>query len=654
MPAVLISATMRSILFIMFSILVSTQVSAQYYNFEAAGDKAFKNKRYYNAADYYSNAIRSFSSQPLVPFYSVGGSSKRRPKDQRAYLYYRAAESYRLCHNYAQAGEWYDKLIKENHEPDYPLSRLWYGQCLKAGGHFDEALKQLRQFKTTWTGNKEYNNAADREIANCNFAKEQYANARPVEVVRMPEPLNANQGDYALTKNAGDYWFTSSRQTENSKIPSNKIYLASAANTSAPVIINFDQEHNDKYEVGTPSVNPSGNKLYLTVWYKKAEKNILGIYTSDLQNHTWSPLRKLNQNVNLEGYNAMQPFITNDGKRLFFASDRPGGQGGYDIWLSDLDNSGNPLNATNLGKTVNTPEDEEAPFFDVVHEKLVFSSKGFTGMGGFDFFASYENNGGWSQPLNLGYPINSPKDDLYYYEDPDNNGKFYISSDRGSECCLSLFELTYLPITISGKITSCNSNSPLSNVKVSLIDSVTKQVVSQETNLDGGYNFRVTAGTKYELKMEKNGYFTKVITALPKNNADTLFRADTCLQPFKVNEPIVLRNILYDFDKADLHPESTIALDKLVSIMLDNPELKVELSSHTDSVGSDAYNLELSQRRAESCVNYILLKGVSKERIYARGYGRSHPVAANTLPGGRDNPAGRQLNRRTEFTIVNK
>lgn len=654
MPAVLNGTTMRSILFIIFSILVSTQVSAQYYHFEAAGDKAFKNKQYDNAAYYYSKAIESYSSQPLVPFYSAGNTGKRRLKDQRPYLYYQIAESYRFCQSYRQAGEWYDKLITENYEPHYPLSRLWYAVCLKGEGHFDEALQQLWQFKIKWTADKKYNAVADHEIVSCNFAKDQYSKPRPVSVARMQEPWNVNEGDYALTKNGGDYWFTSSRHPENSKTSLNKIYLASIVTAPSPVVMNFNKDQNEKVEYGTPSVTQSGKKMYLTAWYKKNNKNILAIYASDLQNDTWSPLRKLNQNVNLEGYNALQPFVTPDGKRLFFASDRPGGQGGYDIWLSDLDNSGNPLNATNLGKTVNTPEDEEAPFFDVVHKKLVFSSKGFTGFGGFDFFASYENTGGWSQPLNLGYPINSPKDDLYYCEDPDNNGKFYMSSDRGSECCLSLFELTYLPISISGRITSCNSNSPLSIVKVSLIDSVTKQVVSQEISLDGAYTFRVNAGTKYELKMEKNGYFTKVITALPKNNADTLFRADTCLQPFKINEPIVLRNILYDFDKADLRPESTIALDKLVSIMLDNPELKVELSSHTDSVGSDAYNLELSQRRAESCVHYILLKGVSRERIYARGYGKSHPVAPNSLPGGRDNPAGRQLNRRTEFTIVNK
>ena len=198
-------------------------------------------------------------------------------------------------------------------------------------------------------------------------------------------------------------------------------------------------------------------------------------------------------------------------------------------------------------------------------------------------------------------------------------------------------------------------NSPLPNVNVSLVDSATKQPVKQqETSLDGKYIFRANAGIRYQVKIEKNGYFTKVITPVPKSNNDTLYRVETCLQPFKINEPILLKNILYDFDKADLRPESKIALDHLVAIMADNPELKVELSSHADSVGPDAYNLALSQQRAQACVNYILSKGIGKERIYARGYGKSRPLAPNSLPDGRDNPAGRQLNRRTEFTIVNK
>src|SRR6185437_677403 len=654
MSPVLNGTMMKPILFIAFSILMSTEVFAQN-NFEAAGDKAFKNKNYYNAAYYYRKAIETYSSQPLLPFYPGAGAGKGRLKNRRPHLYYQIAESYRLGDNCSQAKEWYDKLIKENHESEYPLLRLWYGQCLRAAARFDEALQQLRQFKTNWHGGPEFSKIADNEIAGCNFARTQYAAPAPVTVARMHEPLNANEGDYALIKNAGEYWFTSSRHVKNKAVNSNKLYIASAANGTGPVVVNFGGNENKQSEYGTPSMTLSGKRIYLTVWYKKGDANVLGIYSSDLQNNTWLPLRKLNQNVNSQGHNALQPFVTPDGKRLFFVSDRPGGQGGYDIWVSDLGNFGDPLNAKNLGKTINTPDDEEAPFFDVVHKRLVFSSKGFTGLGGFDLFASYENTTGWSAPANLGYPVNSPKDDLYYYEDPDNEGKFYISSDRDSECCLSLFELNYLPVNIAGKIISCNLNSPLSNVNVSLVDSATKQPLKrQKTRLEGEYVFTVNAGVKYQVKIEKSGYFTKVITPVSKGNNDTLYRAETCLQLFKVNEPILLKNILYDFDKADLRPESKIALDHLVAIMADNPELKVELSSHTDSVGPEGYNLALSQQRAEACVNYILSKGIDKERIYARGYGKSRPAAPNSLPDGRDNPAGRQLNRRTEFTIVNK
>jgi len=644
---------MRSILFIVFSVMLSTGVIAQ--RAESLGDKAFKNKSYYSAAYYYEKALNVYSSHPQIPFYTSGAAGKKRLMQKRAYLYYQIAESYRLCQDYRQAGEWYNKIITENHEPDYPLSRLWYGQCLRAQSRFDDALQQLRQFKTGWKGGPEFSATADREIVSCNFAKVQYLHPRPVKVERMPQPWNANAGDYALTKSGGDTWFTSSRPAGDRKIHTNAIYVASAQNASAPVLTNFVDDGAGKMEHGTPSVAPSSKKIYLTGWYKKDGKNILAIYASDLENGRWSPLHKLNQNVNVEGYNALQPFLTHDGKRLFFASDRPGGQGGYDIWVSELDSSGNPLNAINLGKGINTSDDEESPFFDDIHQKLVFSSKSFTGLGGFDFFESYKNNSGWSTPLNLGYPINSPKDDLYYYEDPDNASHFYISSDRDSECCLSLFEGNFEPFSISGKITACDLNTPLSQVKISLIDSVSKQVIlQQETGADGGYNFKATANYSYLVKFEHSGYFTKVITPSGKYNNDTLSRTETCLQSFKVNKPIVLKNVLYDFNKASLRPESKIALDYLVTVMTDNPGLKVELSSHTDSIGSDSYNMALSQQRAQACVDYILSKGIGKERIFARSYGKTRPVAPNSLPNGNDNPAGRQLNRRTEFTIVNK
>ncbi|MEO6633662.1 MAG: OmpA family protein, partial [Mucilaginibacter sp.] len=174
-----------------------------------------------------------------------------------------------------------------------------------------------------------------------------------------------------------------------------------------------------------------------------------------------------------------------------------------------------------------------------------------------------------------------------------------------------------------------------------------------ETSATGNYLFEIDNKKGYRLRIEKDGYFSKIIPVTLKGS-DTLFNPLTCLQQYQVNKPIRIKNILYDFDKATLRPESKSDLDSLVKILADNPGFEIELASHTDSIGSDVYNLNLSQLRAQECVNYIISKGVNKDRLYAKGYGKNRPIAPNTFPDGTDNPAGRQLNRRTEFTVVKR
>ena len=564
-------------------------------------------------------------------------------------MYYRLAESYRLYQDYINAEEWYSKVIGEN----YPLARLWYGVCLRANSHFDEAVKHLQQFAAGYQGDPYYIELAKREIAVCTFAKEQYQGYAVATISKMSAPWNADGGDYGLLKNNNNYWFTSSRFVQGGATHLNNIYTVAIQKNATPVALNIKAGVKEKgIEYGAISMSATGRRMYLTRWQKIDSMLNLAIYKTDQVNGAWSAPQKLNNQVNVEGFNALQPFITGDCKRLFFASDRPGGQGGYDIWVSNLDSNGSPVDAINLGSTINTPFDEQSPHYDEEDNQLIYSSKGFIGMGGFDLFKSTNNNGQWSVPANLGYPVNSSKDDIYYYPDPEDKDKFYISSDRESECCLNLFEGRYKHHYILGLVVDCDMHQYLQGVKVKLLHSLTKKLLKElETGDNGKYIFEVNIKHDYALSLEKQGYFTKVIPVQLKMGIDTLINPEICLQQFKVNKPIEIKNILYDFDKASLRPESKIALDTLVNIMRDNPVIKIELSSHTDSVGSDTYNMKLSQQRAQSCVDYIIEKGISKDRITAKGYGESIPKVPNSLPNGQDDPAGRQMNRRTEFTI---
>jgi outer membrane protein OmpA-like peptidoglycan-associated protein len=319
--------------------------------------------------------------------------------------------------------------------------------------------------------------------------------------------------------------------------------------------------------------------------------------------------------------------------------------------------NGVPGPARNLGTVINTRDEEQAPFYDAEKKALIFSSDGRVGLGGLDFFSSEGDFGNWGSPRNLGTPVNSAKDDIYYtaVDKMHPMAKGYISSDRESVCCLELFGIRKISRTINGLILDCDNNLPLTGAKVTLLDTILQKVLQQIT-LDetGHYSFEVEVKQHYKVMAEKENYFSKAIYV----NTDGLVKIDSlmnptiCLKHFEIGKPIILKDIYYDFDKATLRPQSLIVLDTVVSIMRDNPNIIIEMSAHTDSKGKDAYNIKLSQRRAQACVDYLISKGIYTSRMIAKGYGKTRPIAPNTLPGGKDNPEGRQLNRRTEFKVL--
>jgi OOP family OmpA-OmpF porin len=643
---------MKKLAMYLFILFIPLGAMSQQRNNKELGDKAFANNDFYEAAIYYQKAA---SGKPTVsgnnvPFYSSGKYTHKQQQADLPYVTYRLAECYRLYQDYTNAAIWYPKIVSDS---KFPLAQLWYATCLRANGNYDEALKQLQQFTVAYKTDDRYKALAQHEIDDCNYAIQQLKNPQSTTVSPFTT-INGSGGDYALVINNNAYWFTSSRSLENNRYL-NKIYTSPLKSASSPIAIDFKKV--DKaitFEYGTPSLDASGKKMYLTRWYKTANKTVTEICYSKLINGKWQQPEELNPNVNVDNFNARQPFVTTDGQRLFFTSNKPGGQGGDDIWVSDLNTDGQAMNAMNLGATINSTYDEQSPFYDAVHKKLVYSSNGFVGMGGFDLFESDGDTGTWAKPINMGYPVNSSKDDLYYIADPENNDRFYFSSGRASECCLSIFTGQIKSQYLAGKIIDCKTQQGLSGAKVILKDSVTKQLIGQvNTDATGKYMVKLNSKNPYRLELSKESYFTRSVYS--QNNAvqraDTLFNPDLCIDPFKINVPILIKDIYFDYNSAMLRTVSIVELNKLVVIMNDNPTIKVEVGSHTDSVGKDDANLRLSQSRAQSCVTYLITKGISPARIVAKGYGETMPAAPNSLPNGNDNPAGRQLNRRTTFTV---
>lgn len=649
--------------------IVSTSKAQYVYDYKRTGDIYFEAKDYYSAAQYYNKALGTFKIKAgqILPYtVELRGKESGKLKDYEAVIY-RLAESYRNYYDYGNAEKYYEQVVGFNNTALFPLARFWYGVSLRANGKYDAALEQFTKFKQEYTKIDDFSSRTNLEIACCEFAIVESNRVPAYTISKLSGDINAGGANYAPAMLGKDLLLYTSSRPDSSELEKekkskkanpyiNNLFLArgkgadfhNSQPVNIPEVKGVDQ--------GVATVSPDGNTLYLTRWTVKNGIKTATIYTSARKAGSWEEPRLMGPNVNVEGYSAMQPYVTADGKYLLFASNRPGGMGKNDLWYCPLD-KGVVGPAKNMGTNINTRDEEEAPFYDSEKKALVFSTDGRIGLGGLDFFVAEGDFSSWGAPRNLGIPLNSPKDDVYYSavdnEHPLAGG--YISSDRESVCCLEVFAIKKISKTINGLVLDCENDMPLTGAKITLLDTILQRVL-QQVVLDetGRYHFEVEPLKHYKIMAEKENYFSKAIYANTDGltKVDSLLNPNTCLKRFEIGKPIILKDIYYDFDKATLRSQSLIVLDTVVSIMQDNPNLIIEMSAHTDSKGKDAYNMKLSQKRAQSCVDYLISRGIATDRMIAKGYGETRPIAANELPGGKDNPDGRQLNRRTEFKVL--
>jgi OmpA-OmpF porin, OOP family len=283
-------------------------------------------------------------------------------------------------------------------------------------------------------------------------------------------------------------------------------------------------------------------------------------------------------------------------------------------------------------------------------------------MGGQDFFYTQGKPGNWQEPVNLGYPVNSVKDDVYFVSTGGARNileNVLLSSDRAAACCLELFALQKKrPLKqVSGRVVACETGEPLQGASLSIVDAGNQPVFSKVTDASGSYSFTLEDFTALKATATREGYRSGALEVKTPADTEALTLANPaiCLSRIpEVGETEVLNNVYYAFNKAYLLDASFASLDKLVAMLNDNPKVTIEIGGHTDSKGADQYNLKLSEARARSVVAYLVGKGIEGSRLVARGYGESVPVAPNTKEDGSDNPQGREQNRRTEFKILGK
>ena len=636
------------------------------YNYLKAADNYFSKGDYYSAALYYEkylNGAKGNVSDSYNP-YNVAG----KPKDKqikgvtKEEVSYKAGESYQMLNNYVKAEPFFKDASAANSDK-LPLARYWYAKSLKSNSKFDEAESEFGSFLKDYTADDNFKTDATRELNNLQFRSSQLkkSDLKAYQIEKMG--LNVSPGATSAPAISGSSFFYSSTRPDDGATDSkvayiNKVYEGSLSGTGGSKI-KISQDNDEHYEGSTYSAD--GNKMYVTKWKLKDNKKAAAIYVSTKQNDGWSDLSKVDGDINSDGYSSQQPSLSADGLVLYYSSNKPGGIGGFDIWAVSVAN-GKFGTSENLGSKVNSPFDEYAPYYFNPGKALIFSSNGRIGMGGFDFYQSKGSGSDWAEPVNLGYPVNSVKDDIYMVS---NSRKylmdtFYFSSDRNSDCCLEMFAANKIRAKkrVTGIIINCLTGKPLADVKVTVTQDEYSNVTINNNTTDeqGRYVVLLDEYQPFKLKAERDGFLSKEIEVTKISKTDTLISAKSCLEPpekpFEAeNKPVVIDNIYFDFDSAVLKPASFPVLDSVVGLMERYPTMAIEVSGHTDSKGNVGYNQALSEARAKAFVDYVSGKGIMATRMTSKGFGSSMPLAPNTI-NGKDNPAGRDKNRRTEIKVL--
>lgn len=607
--------------------------------------------------------------ETVIDYYK--GVARKQPNNGPANYY--IAESYRLSNRIKESEPYYAKAGGKGVNPD--SVKLYYAKSLQANAKYEEARQVLEELEST-TADEKMKARAYRELDGINYL-DKLAQKKSYYKIKNLEAINTPFTEYAPVYSNNELYFTSSRSNgriyEATGTPFTDLYKAetNGANVNVNTIALLPGFINDSnVNEGCITFTPDGRTMIFAKGNtgKRKGASDVDLYLSRFRNGSWSEPTPIN--INQPDAWESTPALSPDGRTLYFSSNRKGGFGGLDLYSAQMDGRGRFGRVRNLGPEINTAGSELFPYVSE-NGKLYFSSDGHPGYGMLDIFVVNRANGK-TVVENLGQPVNSPADDFGIYLFKADRG-FFTSNREGGKGDDDIYTfvnedpnlkvVNYYLQGITYMVRKDSTREILPNTLVTLLDQEGEAMQDYVTGNDGKFLFRVYENEAYTLIGETDGYITKrqpyttVGKSVPLESLKELvtnITLDTVLvlDRKERNRIFVLENIYFGYDSADIRRDAARELDKLVVLLNDNPDLRIEMGSHTDSVASDAYNIELSQRRAESTVNYLIRKGIDPARLVAKGYGESKPIARNTNPDGSDNPAGRQRNRRTEFKIL--
>lgn len=413
---------------------------------------------------------------------------------------------------------------------------------------------------------------------------------------------------------------------------------------------------NSGYNEGAACLSPDGRYIYFARCGAPGGWGSCDIYRSERKGTFWSEPENLGANVNSESWDS-QPSIASDGRTLFFVSNRKGGEGESDIYYSYLKDDGTWTKAKNCGAVINTPGKEMSPFIHPSNQMLYFSSDYHCGMGGLDIFFAKLENGKFSAPSNIGYPINTEADESSLIVSPKGDYAIYASKQKDCRGGLDLYRFSLYeqarPIAVTyvkGLIRDSQTKKPV-NAKFEIRNLENGRIVSSgiSDKVNGEYLICLPVGADYAFSATAEGYlFHSESFSLSDADASMPYARNIDLERINIGKSLVLKNIFFETGSSKLLKESFAELNTLIVLLMENPGLRVEIGGHTDNVGNAEYNMTLSQQRADAVKNYLVEKGIAANRLVSKGYGFSNPIADN------DTEQNRAKNRRTEIKIIGK
>jgi len=609
-------------------------------------------------------------------------------------LNYKLGECYLASMFKFKALPYLEKAVKLNPSLD-PYIHFLLGKAYHLDMQFEKAVAEYSQYqRTVMNGSDPYVvQEIMMRLEQCANGKKLVANPIRVFVDNMGDNINTQYNEYGAVISADESVLVFTARRPNStggkidpQLNENfeDIYISyKQADGSWSKSKNIGEPINSNDHDANSGISNDGQRFAIYL----GKSNGGDLYESRLTGDIWSKPESMGKNINTKDYHESSACYSPDGNILYFVSDKPGGAGDHDIYMSKLDDKGNWGEAVNLGNVINTPYSEEGVYMHPDGKTLYFSSQGHSSMGGFDIFKSVYNEKTkvWSKPENLGYPVNTTDDDVFFVISASGRHGYYTSMGTDSRGLRDLYVVTFLgpekqvvlnnednllasvaapikevvvaPVVevkeaqltiLKGVITDALTTKVL-EAEIEIVDNQANVVIAtfKSNSATGKYLVSLPAGKNYGIAVKKEGYlFHSENFDIPSTAAFQTVEKDVELKGLKVGSKIVLKNIFFDLDKATLRPESTAELNRLIKLMADVPTLKIELSGHTDSQGSDTYNQTLSEKRAKAVVDYLTNAGVSASRLVSAGYGETQPISTN------ETKEGRQLNRRTEFKVL--